>query len=156
MSIEDDIASWKAQLLSAAKKAVDETAVVIRDDAKENAPVDTGALRASIHVASPDRSDYGLAVSEAMALGGAKRFGPQFDSDIWGPRLAPEVAVYRSNLYAIAKITTPLNYAQFVEHGYFNVRANRYIAGQPFLQEAEDKNKGLLDSNMKKELARIQ
>lgn len=49
---------------------MEETAVAIRDRAKENAPVDTGALRASIHVSTPDRSDYGLAVVEAMALGG--------------------------------------------------------------------------------------
>jgi HK97 gp10 family phage protein len=152
----DDFERWAGALKTAADKAVDETAVAIRDDAKENAPVDTGALRASIHVSTPQRSDYGLAVTEAMALGGEKRFGPQFDSEIWGPRIGPEEPLRGSELYAIAKVTTPLNYAQFVEHGYFNVRANRYIAGRPFLQNAEDKNKALLDKFMEAEIARIQ
>lgn len=152
----DDFTRWQNALMAAAKKAVEETAVAIRDDAKENAPVDTGALRASIHVSTPERSDYGLAVVEAMALGGAKRFGPQFDSEIWGPRIADEQPLTGITDGAIAKVSTPLNYAMFVEHGYFNVRANRYIPGQPFLQDAADKNRGLLERVFEKEVARIQ
>jgi len=134
---------------------VEETAVAIRDSAKENAPVDTGALRASIHVATPERSDYGLAVVEAMALGGARRFGPQYDSEIWGPRIAPEEPVRGSDQHAIAKVVTPLNYAGFIEHGYFNVRANRYVAGRPFMQDAADQHRGMLDKVLAQKVARI-
>lgn len=151
----NDIDRWKAGLKRAAREAVDEVAVAIRDDAKGNAPVDTGALRASIHVSRPGRSDYGLAVSEAMALGGAKRFGPQFDSDVWGPRITPEGAIQGSDLHAIAKVAVPLNYAQFVEHGYFNARANRYMPGQPFLREAEDGNRLMLEKVLAGKIGRV-
>jgi len=167
----NDFERWQTGLMAAAKKAVEETAVAIRDDAKENAPVDTGALRASIHVKTQDRSDYDLAVAEAKALGGTKRFGPQYDSDTWGPRLAPdeplngviwgpritaEQPLVGSEFSVHARVGSPLNYATFVEHGFFHVRANRYIAGRPFLQTAEDKNRGLLERVFEKEMARIQ
>lgn len=155
MALEDDISRWQSELLAAAKQVVEEVAVNIRDRAQENSPVDTGAMRASIHVSTPERSDYALAVSEAMALGGEKRFGPQFDSETWGPRIEPEVPVQGSNLYAIAKVAVPLNYATFVEHGYYNVRAKRYIAPRPFLQNAVDEQEPELEAMLADAIAEI-
>ena len=44
------LAAYKAKLAAATKKTVDETLHQIAEEARSNAPVDTGALRESIHV----------------------------------------------------------------------------------------------------------
>src|SRR4029079_3405169 len=70
-----------AEVKAGIEKALDQTqrkiGFDIEAEAKNNTPVDTGALRASIYTASSENSRYGEALTAALGLNPEVEFHPQ-------------------------------------------------------------------------------
>jgi len=94
----------------------------IRDEASDQAPVETGALANSIAVVSSIRTDYAAAVNKARSL------RPTHGD--WGPALGvqPEPSPARDEVHIVPVV----GYAGFVEFGTRKTPAN------PFLERALD------------------
>lgn len=106
----DDLAN---RLESELAKAVAASAFLIEGYAKMNAPVDTGALRASLYTSTWDSgSEWGKAAASAGAL----RSGVTILADIGKPS---------SNLEAI--VAVGVHYAAHVEYGTFRQAGRFYL-----------------------------
>lgn len=103
----------------ACKDAVDETALSIVETAQSNAPVDTGALRASIHAVTPRGSGWGRAKSKATGL------RPEIGDDF-----AEKAAVSKKRGTAEAVVEAGAPYASLVHNGTGKMPA------RPFLEMA--------------------
>jgi HK97 gp10 family phage protein len=106
-------------------QAVRQTAFAIEFDAKQNAPVDTGALRASIYTSTNQRSGYDEAVAQAVS-----RAMGEGDTLI---QPAPEAPQPEDELNAI--VAVGVHYAPYVEFGTHKAPA------QPFLTPAAEQNR---------------
>lgn len=104
----EDIGKDTKRLLSA---VVRKAAFDVEREAKQNAPVDTGALKASIYVSTKGKSDYAKASADAKAI--------QPKAEIFPEEKAQE------ELEAI--IGVGVDYGEAVEHGTTRQRAQPYM-----------------------------
>lgn len=113
-----------------ARQVVRWTAFLIEGDAKESCPVDTGALRASIHTITPLFSGRKTAMLEAYDLywGNKQWYDPAKFPE--APELKPpnpdDISAY---------VAAGMGYAWIVENGGARTPA------QPFLYPAAERNK---------------
>ncbi len=140
---ENNFDAVAAALTNNVRMAVEETAYDIVEAAQELAPVDTGALRASIHPVFMDSSGYGAAAAAARALGKEK-----VRDKIGGPiGVQPQ---NKGELCAAADVA--VTYGSFLEYGAMNVRAGRWMKAQPFLTPALESCKTKFERRMQKAL----
>lgn len=120
------------QLRAGMQATVDDTVRYALADAQANAPEDTGGLIASSYTVTGDEgSGYDAAVFTAQSL---------------NPKLKPlqSVELDKQALHATALCTFAADYATFIENGYFNVRARRHMAGNPFMEPAAIRARALM------------
>jgi len=67
-SLEDKLSNLDAKLTNALAEALDEISEKIRDDAKSFAPVDTGALRKSIHVERKGKLEVSIVAGDGGVI----------------------------------------------------------------------------------------
>jgi HK97 gp10 family phage protein len=127
-TFEDNLDALERALINAGRNAVDETAQVIKANARKLAPVDTSAMKTSIHVVTSGKSEYPDAKAAAIAI------NPAIEKQIVPPISVDEAE--RGVVQAIVDV--PLEYADLVEHGHYNVRAGKHMKPQPFLKPAGD------------------
>lgn len=118
-----------------ADRAVRRTAFAISTDAKIFAPVDTGALRNSIHVVTSMGSEAEMALDMANSLRPGSVGG-----------MAPSLA---GNELGRAFIGVGVEYGIYVEFGTKNT------GSQPFLIPAVEQNEQTLIDNVKAEFATL-
>lgn len=140
---ENNFEAVAAALTNNVRAAVEETAYDIVEAAQNLAPVDTGALRASIHPVFMGSSGYAAAVASARALGKEK-----VRDKIGGP-----IGVLPQNKGGIAAAAdVAVTYGSFLEYGAFNVRANRWMKAQPFLTPALESCRSKFERRLQKAL----
>lgn len=132
---ENNFAQVAAALRANAKIACEETAYDILEVAQEKAPVDTGALRASIHPVFMDSSGYNPSAMAAKQLGKVKKRPDPLPALALKPQSDGEVC---------AAVDVSMPYASFLEFGTFR------IAAQPFLIPAFMKCRGAFERYLKK------
>lgn len=108
--------------------AVRKTAFDIEAGAKARTPVDTGALRASIHVIIFDKSGYPDAVEQAQALYKAKHGE---DKEL---QFFPEEPTPKGKLSALVAVA--VYYGWFIENGTSRQPAQPFLA--PAVMAAND------------------
>lgn len=123
---------------NACKDAVDETALSIVETAQGNAPVDTGALRASIHAVTPRGSGWGKSKSKAIGL------RPEIKDDF-----AEKAVVSKRRGTAEAVVEAGAPYASLVHNG------NGKMAARPFLEMATAGENEDMESRLKRKLAAL-
>lgn len=121
-------------------QAVNQTAVRVRDAAKElvpsldnPGPFATGALQASIHVVTEERSDYYDAIIGADSA--RMSAADPDDRQPLEPFINPPITIHAPRGWTIAAVVAPLNYAYRVEMGGFSSRYAPRAAG-PFMRPA--------------------
>jgi|GEM_PF-3466357 len=127
---ENNFATVAAALRANAKQACEETAYDILEVAQEKAPVDTGALRASIHPVFMDSSGYNPAIMAAKQLGKVKNRPDPLPALGLKPQNDGEVC---------AAVDVAMPYASFLEFGTFQ------MAAQPFLIPAFTQCSGVFE-----------
>lgn len=132
-----------AALTANVRAAVEETAYDIVEAAQDLAPVDTGALRASIHPVFMDSSGYSAAAAAARTLGKEKV------RDKIG---APTGVLPQNKGEICAAADVAVTYGSFLEYGAMNVRAGRWMKAQPFLTPALESCKTKFERRMQKAL----
>lgn len=117
-------------LKPAVQKAVTETAIGLQEDAKGNAPVDTGFLASSIYSVTPG---YGSTYDEAQM--------PPGDS-YQLPEVTPD-----NDTSAIVGVSA--NYGIYVNYGH-HTRSGSWVPAQPFWEPAIDAARALFDDELAK------
>lgn len=106
-------------------EVVTETAHAVAEDAAHLAPVDSGALEASFYASTPKGSNYSDAVSAMRERNSKIEADTETQREDW---LDDDIHT--------ALVDSAAPYADLIEYGHFNVRANRFIAGRPSLGNA--------------------
>lgn len=143
------IPAMQRLLAAGMQQACNAVAARIRDEAKalvpsmeRPGPFATSALKASIHVVTPHRSDYGEAISAAREV---RTSAPDDITNRGKPRnevavnFAPPVDIPQSDHAAQAWVVAPTHYAFFVELGGFNESVLPGRAEGPFMEPAARK-----------------
>jgi HK97 gp10 family phage protein len=110
--------------------AIRQTAFSVEFDAKQNAPVDTGALRASIYISTKDESGYGPSIAEAIGV-----------SISATASIATEFPQPTDPLHAV--VAVGMSYGPYLEFG------TRFMPAQPFLGPAAIANRQFFGEMMR-------
>ena len=117
---ENHILPCLRAILAALPQAIDEVAVLIRNDAAARARFDTGSLRASFYVMDDVQNSYGIHAASAAAL--------------------------NDRAVIVQMAETPAQYeaviASAVEHFQFNEYGTAYMAAAPMLGPAMKAHEG--------------
>lgn len=125
-------------LRSASRKAMN----IVRDDARQNAPVETGNLKRRIITRINSRAGrrFGGMVAQVGLRGGSKNYVNSSKNRRLG-------RVGQSYLHGENAF-----YWRFIEFGFFNVKAKRFIQAKPFMRPALSKNTEKVTATMAREL----
>jgi HK97 gp10 family phage protein len=135
----DRSAALSAAGVEAMHRAVDESAANIQTRASQTAPVDTGALRASIYVTNGSESDYNQRVSQARGL--------KHDAVILD-EMDPQFVISPSSSGTPGPNTYIVIVGVAVEHGAPNEFGTRFMRAQPFLTPAVLGEEGTFNNAM--------
>jgi len=139
----DDIPT-DAEIRAAFAGVVSDTTRAVAADAAQLAPVDTGALEASLYATGPQGSGYGAAVGAMKARNANVPAEPELRLDD-----------YDGDGVIIGAVDSAAPYADLIHDGHFNVRANRHIAGRPFLANAMQGQKDGFESRQANALRKL-
>jgi len=127
-------------LIRGLERADNATAKAIAKRAKENAPVDTTALRESIHTVTDEGSGYEEAIARVKAANPKLR---QADKLTEQNNILPERPLIGNEPdqgVHVAEVDVPLNYAPIVHDGHVAVFSgegpSRFVGARPFLADA--------------------
>jgi Bacteriophage HK97-gp10, putative tail-component len=142
-TFDDDFDQIEAELRKAVNRAVLDTARDVKEMAQELAPVDTSALKSGAAVTTSYLSEHSAAAAAARAA------NPKVE-------IEPDWNIEEDEGIAHAVVHFVVLYAWFVEYGYFNVWAGRYITGQAFLQRALEQHSDTLNRRLSEAIARLE
>lgn len=110
-TLEFHLLEAAAELEVAAQAVVEATAETIREGARANAAVDTGAMRTALYVSTPTESDYASVAGEAHDL------NPK--ADVLDEVEKPD--------HGEAIVAEAMNYGIFQEYGTHKMAAHPYL-----------------------------